>query len=688
MRKTSIALSLCIAFGLSGCLDGGSGSSKVSGQLLDSAVEGVSYKGAFSSGTTTADGSFTCQSGENIGFSVGGIALGSTACAGTVTPLQLGNVASWSGNDNVVNNTLLFLQSLDEDDNPSNGIRITSAVASALSGKTIDFRLARNDFFAALAAILPSTKDLFDLAYSQRTPNDQRLALAKEHFEGTLATSLGQSSTSTVNQVSAGGNIAITKYTLSADNKLHVPYPGNIAAIKTDFPNGFFPAAGSGLAFKEKAADGTLTFYGITDRGPNGDAPTKVSNPTGSASKVFPAPNFVPSIAVITVGKAGASIQSLLPIKADANTPISGRPLPAGSVGTSGEIPLTDAFTFDASRANYDSKGLDPESLVYDAANKVFWTSDEYGPFIVKIDATTGVILKKYQPGSAAGQLPEVLKHRRANRGMEGLTADAGKLHGFLQSPIDPIDTSTGKSTEVVDSSDMDQDGKNTDTVKVRDFAQFARWLVFDTANETSKLHAYPLNYPVNGEKWSKNRPGSAKLGDVVALGNGKFLVIEQGADASDKVRNFLMLVEIPANATDIAADGYGLEMNSIDGTTSTNTSRTWASVVPMRKTLLVDLNALGWTAEKAEGLTLVDAQTVALINDNDFGLRSILVDAAGNEVAGSPEDCTLDAASGALTACPNGATGARVTRALVDQRPTRLWLLKLPKSLSSYTIN
>ena len=54
-----------------------------------------------------------------------------------------------------------------------------------------------------------------------------------------------------------------------------------------------------------------------------------------------------------------------------------------------------------------------------------------------------------------------------------------------------------------------------------------------------------------------------------MSLGNGKFIVIEQGADANGVVRNFLMLVEVPATATDIAAIGIELEKNSIDGVTA-----------------------------------------------------------------------------------------------------------------------
>jgi hypothetical protein len=36
--------------------------------------------------------------------------------------------------------------------------------------------------------------------------------------------------------------------------------------------------------------------------------------------------------------------------------------------------------------------------VVLDTARGVFWVSDEYGPFILKIDMNTGIILKKYQP--------------------------------------------------------------------------------------------------------------------------------------------------------------------------------------------------------------------------------------------------------------------------------------------------
>ncbi|MBP0624075.1 esterase-like activity of phytase family protein, partial [Cupriavidus consociatus] len=666
----------------------------VSARLLDSAVEGVQYAATPSglAGRAGTDGRFDCKQGDKVTFNVGGIALGTADCKADITPVDLAGTTSLD--DVKLQNRLVFLQALDDDDNPANGIRIVTAVANAFAGKSLDFSAAAEAFDTALQAMMPADQaDASGAAYSARAFGATRRAAALEHFESTLATDLGQSSTTRISQASAGGEVQITKYVLNAPDSLYIPYEGSNEAARKEFAKGFFPAIGSGLVFKGAKTNGALEFWGITDRGPNGDSPNAPvpGNPTlTSITKMFPAPSYTPSIGVITVGAKGATVESLVPLKSDASTRISGRPLPFTSVGSSLEIPLSDSLKYDAAKGAFDPQGLDSESLVYDAAAKVFWTSDEYGPFILKIDAATGVTLKRYAPDTTAGSLPEVLKHRRANRGMEGLAMDSatGKLHGFLQSPIDPLDAN-GKSIETVDSADLDQDGKNTDKVKLKDYAQFARWIEFDPKTEMSKLYAYPLTYALaaNGGKWDRNRTGSAKLGDLVSLGNGKFIVIEQGADANGAVRNFLMLVEVPSNVTDIATIGIELEKNSIDATTASAVF--WANVVKLKKTVLLDLNAAGWSAEKAEGLAVVDGHTLALINDSDFGLRTSMVDASGALIAGDPTECTVDT-EGAIVndgKCTAGAVGVRVTRGNIVDRKTRLWLLKFPRALGGYTL-
>lgn len=675
-----------------GACSGSGEAPRVDARLLDGAVQGVRYAAEPSgiSGTTSAEGRLSCAEGDRVTFTVGGVVLGQAVCAATITPID------WAGTDKLdaptLTNRLLWLQLLDEDDTASNGIRITDAVAQALQGRSLDFGATPVAFDAAAKALLPAqVNDVHGQPYGARVIGARR-ALAVEHFEGTLATALGRRDTSATNQLSAGGEVRITKYTLAALASQGVPYEGDNAAAKRDFPTGFALAVGSGLAYKGTTADGTLEFWGITDRGPNGDTPSAPvpGSSTNAVTKMFPAPSFAPTIGVIALGRAGASITATLPLKVDAVAKATGRPLPAGAVGASGEVPLTDRLVYDATRAPFDAHGLDPESLVHDPARQAFWASDEYGPFIVRVDASSGIIQKRYAPGDAPGSLPAVLKHRRANRGMEGLALDpeTGHLLGFLQSPIDPLDAA-GKSIETIDTQDRDRDGKSTDKVKVRDFAPFARWLDFDPATEQSRLYAYPLDYPLAaaGGRWDRNRTGSAKLGDLVALGQGRYIVIEQGADQDGTVRNFLMLVQRATDVTDIAGLGYELEQNAIDGATASSVA--WTDVVPLKKTLLLDLNAAGWMAEKAEGLTLVDAQTLALINDNDFGLRSILFDAVGKEVAGDPTECTVDAA-GAIVAdgkCASGAVGVRVARGSDTERPTRVWLLRFPKALTAYTV-
>ncbi|WP_261380286.1 esterase-like activity of phytase family protein [Variovorax beijingensis] len=638
------------------------------GTFLDAAVEGLDYTaGGSAAASTNANGEFTCKDGETVAFSIGALALGSAACGDAITPLTLAGGSDVKAD--AVANRLLALQSFDEDRDPSNGIRLAPALKAALRAGALDFSASAESFDTALNAVLAG----LPAPYNARMVDPSRRMLAREHFENTLASRLAAPVTEAFTQTNALGTIGlgVTRYQLQADAAFNVPYEGDNEKTRADFPQGFLPAYGSGLAFKGKADDGTLEFYAITDRGPNGDGPTAPvpgGNGATSISKVFPAPSFAPSFGIVRIGKTGAVLASSLPLRRDAGSKITGLP-PQSGVGSTGETPLTDRYVFDAAKANYDANGLDPETLVLDKARNVLWTSDEYGPFIVRINMATGVVEKKYAPGSGAADLPPVLARRRPNRGMEGLTIDAasGVLHGFLQSPIDPRDGS-GKSIKA-----RPPGGSNTD---VRHIAKFTRWLAFDPATETSKLYAYPID----GSQYDKDRTGNAKLGDVVSLGNGRFIVIEQGARKSDgKVFNKLMLVELPANATDIKAFDYELEISSI--TQAPSGTADYSSVVTMRKTELLDLNALGWLAEKAEGLTIVDDQTLALVNDNDFGLGTVLLDADGKTLAGSVEDCTADA-SGVLSGCPAGATGARITRGSDLERPTRIWLIRLDRKL------
>jgi len=95
------------------------------GYFIDSAVAGVDYKTPTQSGVTDANGAYTYRAGERVVFSIGGIELGEVTDSALATPLHLCN--SDDENDPKVVNMLVFLQSLDDDGDASNGIHIKKA---------------------------------------------------------------------------------------------------------------------------------------------------------------------------------------------------------------------------------------------------------------------------------------------------------------------------------------------------------------------------------------------------------------------------------------------------------------------------------------------------------------------------------------------------------------------------------
>ncbi|RQW76931.1 MAG: esterase-like activity of phytase family protein, partial [Methylococcus sp.] len=107
------------------------------------------------------------------------------------------------------------------------------------------------------------------------------------------------------------------------------------------------------------------------------------------------------------------------------------------------------------------------------------------------------------------------------------------------------------------------------------------------------------------------------------------------------------------------------------------------SSIKPLRKSLLIDLDQAGWTAEKAEGLALVDDHTLALTNDNDFGLTSVLVDKAGQTLDGKVEKCRLNPnrqLSG--DQCPKGAASVAITALPATAARQQFWLLRFARPL------
>ncbi|WP_281699305.1 esterase-like activity of phytase family protein [Cetobacterium somerae] len=358
--------------------------------------------------------------------------------------------------------------------------------------------------------------------------------------------------------------INLKKFDIEVPSQFMVPYSGDESEFKDGFKTGF----GSALAFKNINSDGTIEFYALTDRGPNADIPKYLKDGKSVPGKFFPAPNFTPSIGILKVDNKKAEIIDKIELKDSTGKNITGLPLPLNRIGSTGEV----ALDLNMNSLGYDINGLDPEGIAIDKDGN-FWISDEYGPFIIKVDKNRK-ILEKLEPGNG---LPEIVKHRIPNRGIEGLTIDKnGNIYAAVQSTLNV-------------------DGKTKDT------AIFTRVLKINPDTKEVKTFAYPIdkNYKSNS---------AAKIGDIYAVDENKLLIIEQGKQKG-KMENLIYLVDF-SKADDITTLG-NLESKGND-----------LKIKLGEKKLVVDLRKHGWDTEKAEGLTLLpDNKTIAIINDNDFGM-------------------------------------------------------------------
>jgi hypothetical protein len=156
MTKQLIStVAIAAIVGLTGCGSGSSSNEAVSsmtkGQFLDSAVKGLTYKcSSGATGMTDAFGNFTCNTGDNVEFSINDFVLGSTLAAKFITPKAL-----FPNSAIAQVNLAQLLQTLDSDGNPNNGITIdkTSKEVQSLSGIT-EISFSQVDFDSLIASYI------------------------------------------------------------------------------------------------------------------------------------------------------------------------------------------------------------------------------------------------------------------------------------------------------------------------------------------------------------------------------------------------------------------------------------------------------------------------------------------------------------------------------------------------------
>ncbi|MFE2424297.1 esterase-like activity of phytase family protein [Streptomyces hokutonensis] len=326
-------------------------------------------------------------------------------------------------------------------------------------------------------------------------------------------------------------------------------------------------------------------YWTITDRGPNGQI--KVS---GTKRRTFPVPGFDPAIVKVRVSGDALKVLEAIPITTSSGKGVTGLPNQQGR----DEAP----YSYDAQTPlSYNPNGLDTEGIVR-AGDGSFWLVDEYGPSLVHVSAR-GKVLTRYVPKGlrltgadypVVEALPAVLLHRKINRGFEGLAQlPGGDLVMALQSPLSLPNGDAGNAS------------LNT------------RLLRFSTKKKAvTAEYAYRFD-PVNVVDPGEDDTSELKISSVVAVGGDRLLVEER----TDKAAR-LQLVELERKSS-ILGGPYD------DDTTSPSLEQlddpAAAGVPVLAKKLVVDLGTVSGVPQKIEGVARVDHDTLALINDNDFGM-------------------------------------------------------------------
>jgi hypothetical protein len=350
---------------------------------------------------------------------------------------------------------------------------------------------------------------------------------------------------------------------------------------------------GFGSALARDPSD-TLSFLLLADRGPNVDG-------FRPGEKIFPVPAFTPRIGRFRLQGRRFVRTAVIPLKDEAGRPLSGLPQPPGP-GATGELGTDLSGTPLPSRgkapAGYSERGFDLEGLAV-MSDGSFWLADEYGPFLLHV-SPGGRLRQRVSPFGGQHSLPALLARRRPNFGMEGLARlPDGTLMGLMQGPLE---------------------NPGPDVPGIRR-TRVTRMVWYDPASGRSRQYLLLLE-----------RPDLMNTA-IAARSPTSFLTIERdtGLPGAGGTVKRIYRVDV-RRATDVGGDprspagllvgGHTLEELTID-------ARDPAALLaahgirPAAKVLAADLLELGapYPHDKPEGIAMVDDSTVAVSNDDDFGL-------------------------------------------------------------------
>eukprot|EP01136_Pigoraptor_vietnamica_P007611 Opistho-1_new@41934 len=406
-------------------------------------------------------------------------------------------------------------------------------------------------------------------------------------------------------QISTSLLLAVGLLSVNTESKAQITkaadYKNNYSATIGTFQGITFREAGFSALYAIPGTNGT-EFWTCSDRGVNVDcasANTASCRPT--YDKMFCFPSYAPKIHRVKINGDSVQILKSISIKRPNATATVGYLLPTGFGSTATEEASTDTVldcaNFAAKRAPKDAWSIDCEAISVDKKGN-FWLAEENGPSVWKLDSN-GVAINRYSPYAnlAGAQTQDILidtcfKYRKNNRGFENMTITPnGKVYAIIQSPLLYPTKTIGEASRV------------------------HRMIEIDPTTNATRMFAY-LNDGVINTGSNQIRHQDWKLGDMTAINDTTFLVLEAAARGTTDIKRMYM-INI-SQATVVNSGLYG--SLTLEGLVD-STGLAVAGIKAVKKTLVMDLLANGWDAalDKAEGVTIINDSTIALCNDNDY---------------------------------------------------------------------
>lgn len=356
--------------------------------------------------------------------------------------------------------------------------------------------------------------------------------------------------------------------------------------------------------------DDPNVFWGIGDRGPN-IKPRNAADQYGAehlrpltavdGAKIMPLPLVGPAIARFRIVEGATVLEEIIELTDSRGRAITGLPVPGAAHAEQEPV-----YDMSGHPLGTDTGGADTEGITA-LPDGTFWIAEEYGPSLLRVDRSGRVITRWVPRGQGhcfedAGypieeKLPQLASARKLNRGFEAVTAtpDGSSVIVAFQSPLAHPDRQAHEHSQHVRIWELD--GTNGDLI-----AEFV----------------YPLDDPktfLRDDAAGKVNRADVKISEI-QLAQDRVMFVLERMTLTTKIYRVTLDRAARAPASPVDPDTRPtLEQLS-------NRELRDADIPVLGKELVFSTDDHPEICGDLEGMILLDAKTLLLTNDSDFGIE------------------------------------------------------------------